>query len=74
MTMQIEDEYHAMRLATCENPPCSFDEEIEMHLVCYGFDEIAEWECPACESMNEYRSSLIGDYEDRAYDRRKEDW
>lgn len=72
--MQIQDEYRETRLVTCENPPCSFDDDLELYIVSYGLDEIAEWECPACGSMNDYRNDLTGDLEDMAYDRRREGW
>jgi len=69
--MQFEEAYSEDRLVTCN---CGFDGHMELQIVSYGLTEMSEWNCPGCENLNDYTNDLTGDYEDRAYDRRKEDW
>ena len=71
--MQFEETYSDDRLVTCENPPCSFDDDLELHIVSYGLTEVAEWECPACGSMNDYTNNRAFDLADNYRDMMKDE-
>jgi len=70
MTMQIEDVYWDERCVTCE---CGFDGDMELQLVCYGFTEIGEWDCPECKNLNEYSNDSAFDRADEYRDRMKDE-